>query len=121
MDILTWVVSWIIAWTPPTNIGYAAHYSPGLMERVAQKRGIDPHTCMIAFDGKIGTHVLVKSEHGTAWCTTVDVVHPHDRAALRRRRIIVELDFGTAQRLCNITRVRERPPRECPVTIWRMP
>jgi hypothetical protein len=82
--------------TPAT--GYAVRYSPGVMERVADNRGIPHQPCMVAWtaaqDSDIGERWLtVAGPGGAARCLVVDLPHPRDRGALERRGILVELGY----------------------------
>lgn len=101
--------------------GYAAHYNTGLMERVSRNRDMDIVDCMIASPfHKIGHWVYVESKKNNKvkLCRVTDVPQPADRASIIRRGIIAELDFTSAKELCNIKRVNEAPPRQCPITIY---
>lgn len=108
---------------PIERTGYAAHYSPGLMLRVAHRRGIEPDTdCMVSSPWyNLGDIIYVKSNlNDTVMkCTQVDVSAPKDIERHKARNLVVELDFTSAKTICEITRVSERPYRECPVTIWK--
>lgn len=105
-----------------TRTGFAAHYRPGLMERVSRNRGLPVVGCMVASPyHRIGTWLTVTSakRNKTLHCRVTDVPHPRDRKAILRRNIIVELDFGSAKILCGITRVAQDPPWACPVGVGR--
>lgn len=94
--------------------GFAAYYSPGVMEMVARNRKLPAQQCMIASPlESIGTWVTVSSAKGGAECFVMDVAAARDRDNILRRGIVVELDWNTARRLCN-TRLS---PRECPVRV----
>jgi len=98
---------------------YAAHYRPGLMEQVAQRRNMPLVDCMISSPWHpLNTWMRIESNvNGEfAYCRTTDVSAPRDQARHKRRQLI-ELDWRTAQRLCAISRVAERSPRACPVHI----
>ena len=100
--------------------GFAAHYRPGLMQRVARVRGMESVACMVASPHhRIGTWLTVTSHKfkKTLTCRVTDVPRAKDRATLLKRKIVVELDFNSATILCRIKRVRERPPSACPVVV----
>jgi hypothetical protein len=95
--------------------GIAAHYRDGLMERVAERRGLRTDGCLAASNigNPLGSYVSV---NGTR-CRIVDVCHPRDCKRLRKRGIIVELSFRSAKRICSISRYGQEPPEKCPVTV----
>lgn len=98
---------------------YAAHYRPGLMEKVAERRRMSQVPCMISSPWhSLNVWMSVKSERNgeMAICRTTDVSSPRD-IAWHRRLQLIELDWNTATRLCAISRVAQRPPRACPVKI----
>jgi hypothetical protein len=66
----------------------------------------------------LGTVIEVRSSRREAsWrCIVGDVPHERDRAAIERRRIVVEVTPRGAMELCGS--VRERPER-CPVVVTR--
>jgi hypothetical protein len=100
--------------------GFAAHYRPGLMQRVARTRGLEIVACMVASPHhRIGTWLSVTSakRNKTLDCRVTDVPQARHRAAVIKRKIVVELDFESAKVLCGITRPRERPPQACPVVV----
>ena len=100
--------------------GYAAHYRPGLMERVAQRRGMPQTPCMVATPYvALGRWVQVQSRKNgqVLRCRVTDVPHPKDIPLLRKRNIVIELNFSSARILCNIHRTGQEPPRACPVTL----
>ena len=100
--------------------GFAAHYRPGLMERVAQRRNMPQTPCMVATPYfKLGSWVRVQSRKNgrTLRCRVTDVPQPHHVSTLRKRNIVVELNFESARTLCNIQRSGQEPPRACPVIL----
>jgi hypothetical protein len=103
--------------------GGAAHYSPGVMERVSRFRGMPVVGCMIAsiHYPKLGTWVTVHSRKTGAveLCRVTDVTRKRDIPTMQRRNIVVELNFAAAKRLCAIHRPNQEPPRACQVTIGR--
>lgn len=111
-----------VAARPEEHRGFAAHYRPGLMERVARRRGLPKTECMIASPFyELGSWVQVRSEKydQVLRCRVTDVPQPRHRALLKKRTIVVELDFASAKTLCNIKRVGQEPPRACPVVLTR--
>lgn len=100
--------------------GYAVHYSPGLMERVANKRGLEQAECMISspLTNDIGAIIIVESEWGTMACQVTDVSQPRHRKAQLRTKTYVEFNFEAAKKMCNITKVAEKPRTACPITIY---
>lgn len=106
------------------HAGYAAHYRPGLMQRVARNRGLEVVPCMVASPHhRIGTWLRVTSpkRKKTLSCRVTDVPQPKHRPALIQRKIVVELDFESARILCGIRRVGQEPPSACPVIVERSP
>ncbi len=106
--------------------GYAAHYGVGVMARVAANRGIAPQACMISYtearDRDIGVlwlNVVSEIDGDSAWCLVIDMPQRAHYQNIRNRGIVIELDFETAKRLCNIQRVSQMPPRACPVAIYQ--
>lgn len=101
--------------------GYAAHYNEGLMERVAHNRGMAQSACMISYTeaDEVGEWLIVQRGNKRMHCQIVDVPQPYDRPMLKKRHIIVELNFSAAQYLCGIKYVGQEPPRACPVNVYR--
>ena len=103
--------------------GFAAHYSNNVMEKVARNRGMQPTACDVAVtdNHRIGSWVTVtRTKTGRIErCRIVDVCNDSlgHCTALRRRGIVVELGFPAAQRLCNIKRAADRPPKDCRVSV----
>ncbi len=96
------------------------------MGRVADNRGIPRQNCMISYteatDASLGNlWLLVVSDidGDSAWCLVVDLPQRKHYAGIRSRGIVVELDLGSARRLCNISYAGQEPPRACPVTVYR--
>lgn len=100
--------------------GFAAHYRPGLMERVAQRRSMPQTACMVATPHfALGSWVRVQSRKNgrSLRCRVTDVPQPRHLPLLRKRNIVVELNFASARILCNIRRSGQEPPRACPVIV----
>lgn len=96
--------------------GIAAHYSPGLFERVAARRGLPSAECYISSDWHpLGTFVLVYGGNTRASlvCQVTDVSQPRDRRRHARDRLF-EIDFHSAAVLCGSTELRNR---DCPVQV----
>lgn len=105
--------------------GYAAHYSPGLMQKVAKNRGIEPQDCMLSTDlFPLETQVYVESKIDgvdvVLTCLVVDHSAPRDKARHLKNKLYAELDFGSARKVCNISKVSEKPWRQCPINIWKL-
>jgi hypothetical protein len=104
---------------PTLREAIAAHYAPGVMERVARVREMPPVECMISSPWHdLGEWVRIESlvNDEVAVCRTTDVSAPEDHERHLRRRL-VELDWPTAQRLCDLSAVGQKSPRECPVLL----
>lgn len=100
--------------------GFAAHYRPGVMEAVSRARGLPLVDCMIASGQEpIGRWLTVSSTRARRRCRVTDVCRPRDCTTIKRRRIVVELDFRSAQALCGIATFGQAPPSACPVEVWR--
>jgi hypothetical protein len=100
--------------------GYAPHYAPGLMAKVAARRGMEPQACMISSaEYDIGTWVWVYGVRSGALlhCQVIDVSHPRDVARHRRTRRLIELDYAVTKEICTTTRGSSA---ECPVIIVRL-
>jgi hypothetical protein len=100
----------------------AAHYAPGVMERVAELRGMPLVDCMLSSPWhELGEWVRVESmvNDEVAICRATDVSAPEDHARHLKRKL-VELDWPTAKRLCELSRLGEKPPDECPVLIDKL-
>lgn len=95
-------------------IGVAAMYAPGVMDRVADNRGLPRETCMVAMAQPIGTRVAVYGDVGAAECVVMDVPHPRDRSAIAARGIVVELDYRSSWRVCRNPLLG---PAQCPVVV----
>lgn len=100
------------------QIGVAPHYSPGLMEKVADNRGLPRVACMVSSPiYPIGTRVMVYGVRTKTLleCRVTDISAPADRERHIRTRRVVELGFTEAVRLCGQT---TEPPGKCPVVVW---
>jgi hypothetical protein len=98
--------------------GFAPHYSPRLMAKVARRRKLDPAPCMVSRPrGPIGGWVYVYGERTgqTLKCLITDVSHPRDLKRHLRTRRIVELSWETTAQICGTTKGR---PVDCPVRVW---
>lgn len=102
--------------------GYAPRYSPGLMERVSQHRGLEPVPCMVSspYYG-VGTWVYVWSHNKKIprHCRVTDVSAPQDAPRHKRTRRIIELSYELAIEMCGREFINSRPEL-CPVTVIRM-
>jgi hypothetical protein len=96
--------------------GIAAHYSPGLFDRVAAYRGLPAADCYISSDWHaIGDYVLVYgvNTEQTLVCLVADVSQPRDRKRHMRQGLF-EVDFHAARVLCGRT---DLPNRQCPIRV----
>lgn len=104
--------------------GNAAHYHPGMMGRVSRNRGLPLVGCMVASAYyPLGAWVRVTSlkGRGSRVCRVTDVTRRSDLAYIRRKQIVVELDYPSALALCpNLTSYGSQPPRACPVKVQRI-
>lgn len=97
--------------------GFGAHYSPGVMERVSKNRRMEVVGCMIVSPWhNLGDWLVLTSpiDNDSLLCRVTDVAHPRDAERLLAKRWF-ELDWESAKVLCNISRVGQEPPRDCPL------
>lgn len=97
--------------------GVAPHYAPGVMERVADIRGMERVGCMVSSPiVDIGEWVYVYGVQTQAlrYCQVTDTSQARDRARHIRTGRIVELDYESTIALCGTTRDR---PEQCPVVV----
>lgn len=102
------------------HAGVAPHYSPGLMGKVASRRGLQPEPCMVSSPRyEIGEHVYVYGVRTKVlrYCLVADVSAPQHRAGHLRRGIETELNYEVTKELCGSTR---EPSRSCPVIVYRL-
>lgn len=86
---------------------------------MAKNRGLPLVDCMMVSPWHdIGEWLEVESgvNGKVKRCRVTDVAVGEDLQRHMRTRL-VELDWPSAKELCDITKVGERPPRDCPVTI----
>lgn len=98
--------------------GIAAHYAPGVMERVSRNRGMAIVPCMIASPRhEIGTWVIVEGINTgkRLRCRVTDTSAPQDRARHLRTGLF-ELGWANTMDLCGSTKLRNR---DCPVRVTR--
>jgi hypothetical protein len=98
--------------------GTAARYSPGLMERVAARRGMATNGCLISSAYyPIGTELWVfgRNTRALRLCTVVDVSHPRDMARHRRTKRLIEIAHEDAMSICGSVKSR---PIDCPVIVF---
>lgn len=103
--------------------GFAAHYAPGVMTRVAHIRGMEPVRCMVSSPRyKLGTwlHVTSLKNSHTRLCRVTDISAPRDRLRHLRQNLVLEFDFFSAQAMCDIKFVNQEPPRACPVRVYEV-
>jgi hypothetical protein len=97
--------------------GFAPRYSPHLMQRVAERRGLSTEGCLISSAYyPLGTRLAVWGVNTKVlrWCTVVDVSHPLDVARHKRTKRIIELDAAMAPIICgNLGK-----PTDCGVIVF---
>lgn len=99
--------------------GVAPHYAPGVMERVADHRGMARAGCMVASPiYAIGEWVYVYGVQTGAlrYCQVTDTSQARDRERHLRTGRIVEIDFQNTAAMCGSTEGR---PEQCPVVVVR--
>lgn len=117
-------IAWFVASpftlkTQNSNQVRMAHYAPGVMERVARRRGMELVDCMMTSPWHpLNTWIRIESKVNgeVAMCRTTDLSAPRDKRRHQKQRLI-EVDWKTARRLCAIRRVNQKPPRSCPVSM----
>ncbi len=100
--------------------GWAPHYAPGVMERVARNRDMVQEQCMVSSPVyPLGTWLWVYGERTGVLllCRVTDVSHPRDKARHLRTGRVVEIGYTVTRALCGTTR---GSVKECPVTIVRL-
>jgi hypothetical protein len=100
--------------------GYAPRYAPGLMQRVAARRGIEPAGRIAVSSAyyPLGTELWVwgVNTHVLRRAVIVDVSAQRDMARHRRTKRLIEIAHEDALALCgNMGR-----PTECPVIVFRL-
>lgn len=117
----------------PPEQAWAARYSPGVMKRVAIKRGLEfrglPGQCGMTIDwAPLGSFILVTGDRTgvSRVCESVDVsqtFHPNGGESDQERHVrnrMVELDAKSAWYICGAA-VYKSGWRECPVHISKIP
>ena len=102
--------------------GYAPRYSPGVMERVVQRRDLAPAACNISSAYyPVGTWVYVWGDNTKVLrhCRVADVSHPRDVARHKRTKRVIELGYTEARSLCGDAAM-QAPPTACPVTVIKI-
>ena len=96
--------------------GVVAYYSPGVMERVADNRGMERVDCMIASPWhQLGEWVVLSvSDGSTLLCRVTDVSHPRDYLRHLTRGLI-EVDYRSYGWLCG---TYNRRPEDCKAWIY---
>ena len=103
-----------------THAGYAPHYAPGLMNKVAARRGLEPAACMVSSPRyPVGAWVYVWGVDTKVLrhCLVADVSHPAHRAGHLARGIEVELSYENAREVCGET---TGPSRDCPIVVYKL-
>lgn len=120
MELFTRLIIFAILHGGIIQSGYAPHYSPGLMARVARTRDMPPAACMVSSPvWPLGTQLWVYGERTQTLlpCTVVDVSAPKDRARHIRTKRVVELSYEVTKALCGSTKERVI---DCPVTVVKL-
>jgi len=105
---------------PGTYQGFSVYYPAGLFERVAANRHMAPASCMAATSRlPLGRWIDVLGQRTGVRrrCRVLDICQPSDCPALRRRRIVVELDELSSLAVCGHL---NEPARKCPVTVYEV-
>jgi hypothetical protein len=78
--------------------GYAVRYSPGVMERVAVRRGLPvlPRMASVPDCGRLGWWVTATVNGYTGRYLVVDCSAPRDRARHIRQGLVLEVNHGSA-------------------------
>lgn len=100
--------------------GWAPHYAPGVMERVARNRDMAQAQCMISSPTEpLGSWLWVygKATGVLLHCRVTDVSHPRDKARHLRTGRLVEIGFNNTRALCGTTR---GSVRECPIMVIKL-
>ncbi len=109
----------------PTDvrIGSAAHYSIGVMEHVADVRGMERVPCMASSPFyPLGTWLRVErlATGMMEVCRVTDQSATKDRSRHIRHNLVVELGWPAARRLCGLKRVNQEPPWKCQVRVTKV-
>ena len=96
--------------------GYAARYKNGLMEQVAENRGMWARHMVASPYEPLGAWVTVCSRRGCMRALVIDVCHPRHCRRIRAKGIVVEVSHQDARWLCGSV---VDPPRQCPVVVSR--
>jgi hypothetical protein len=100
--------------------GYAPHYAPGLMARVAERRGMDVGGCMVSsaqYEIGVSVYVIGVNTGTIRLCTVVDVSHPRDKARHLKTRRIAEISHEDARAICGTV---SGSSGECPIVLVRL-
>lgn len=98
--------------------GYAPHYAPGVMDRVADIRGLERVDCQVSSPVLgIGNWVYVVGVNTgvVRYCRVTDVSEAIDRLRHIRTRRVVEIGFRLVPVLCSVS--IDEPPEKCPVIV----
>jgi hypothetical protein len=100
--------------------GFAPHYAPGLMERIAVMRELQVVPCMVSSPRyRVGTWLTIygRKTGKVLSCNVADVSAPKDTERHLRTKRVVELGWPAAQILCGFKHVAEDRPEACPVLV----
>jgi len=111
------VLACAMGWT--VHQGFAPHYAPGVMDQVADNRGLDWVDCPVASPNlDIGNWVYVYGIRTGVlrYCRVTDVSEAIDRLRHIRMKRVVELSNRSAQVICGLEVMDDRP-EQCPVVV----
>lgn len=103
--------------------GYASHYGKTVMDKVLKNRGIQREEGMYYVASPyypIGTLLLLESPYGHAIAEVADICAPNDCTAIRKRGVVVELEWRLAVILFPVLEkvgVGGSSERDSPITI----
>lgn len=102
--------------------GWAPRYAKGVMEQVAEKRGIAVDVCHVSSPiYPIGTPVYVYGFNTGALrgCIVSDVSQTAHKARHIAKEWWAELGYSEAVSLCGIEHIND-PPKMCPVIVFKV-
>jgi hypothetical protein len=107
--------------------GYAAYYSEGVMQRVAENKGYDYEEgeCMISLTearyeetfGDKKVYVYGVNTGQTVECTVIDLPQTAHYSRIKNKGIEVEIPYEFQGDLCGHY---EYKPSECPIVVWEI-
>ncbi len=101
--------------------GFAPRYSPHLMQRVAERRGIELNGRIAVSSAyyPLGTELWIwgVNTHTLKLAVVVDISHPRDMARHRRTKRLIEIAHEDAMSICGSVKSK---PTDCPVIVFRI-